>query len=288
MGVRDLLRAVLVDRVVVAGVQRRGVAESDLLLAQVAFTLDALAVHAGAVHAEADVPQERLHPGPGQQCVVDVVVARRGQPAVALLPGFPVAVVEDDELQLGGDVGLEAVVGQASELGLEDLPGRGDDRGLVEPVQVGRDQGGSRQPGGAAQRGQVGDHGHVAVAARPAGHGVPVDRIHVHVDREQVIAALRTVRGGILQEEPGGEALADQAALHVGEGHDDGVDVADGGRGRQFLNGQIAGAVGHELLLIEGKWCAFEPLDHSCGAKLPPISSVHFCPKVCTCNHWLA
>src|SRR6478735_12272834 len=53
--VGDLLGAVLVDGVVVAGEPRVVVAERDLLLTEVALALDTLAVHARAVHTAPDV-----------------------------------------------------------------------------------------------------------------------------------------------------------------------------------------------------------------------------------------
>ena len=84
--VGDLLGAVLVDGVVVAGDAGVVVAERDLLLAEVALALHALAVHAGTGHAEPDVAQQRLHPGRREHRVVDVVVGRRCQTAVAGRP----------------------------------------------------------------------------------------------------------------------------------------------------------------------------------------------------------
>ena len=49
----DRLGAVLVDRVLVGRLEHLGVAERDLLLAEVALALDALAVHSRAVHRRA-------------------------------------------------------------------------------------------------------------------------------------------------------------------------------------------------------------------------------------------
>ena len=49
------LRAALIDGVVVTRDERGVVSERDFLLAKVALTLDALAVHACCVHADANV-----------------------------------------------------------------------------------------------------------------------------------------------------------------------------------------------------------------------------------------
>ncbi len=44
--------------------------------------------------------------------------------------------------------------------------------------------------------------------------------------------------GDFVEEEPGGEALALQAALHVGEGERDGVHLAGVHQGAQLVQGQ--------------------------------------------------
>ena len=124
MLVGDLLGAVLVDGVVVAGDAGVVVAECDLLLTEVALALDALAVHPGAGHAQPDVAQQRLHPRRREHRVVDVVVGRRCQPAVAGRPGITVGVVEDHELQFGADVGHQPLVGQPGDLLVEDAARR--------------------------------------------------------------------------------------------------------------------------------------------------------------------
>ena len=145
--VGDLLGAVLVDGVVVAGHQRVVVAEPDLLLAQVAFALDALAVHAGALHAQPDVAQQRFHPGGRQHRVVDVVVAGRGQPAVTGPPGVPVGVVEDHELEFGCDESPPAPCSASRSSCARRMPrGAGYHGSPAVPGQVGHHQRGARQP----------------------------------------------------------------------------------------------------------------------------------------------
>ena len=113
----DRLRAVLVDGVLVGGLEHLRVAEGDLLLAEVALALHALAVQPGAVHRQPDVAQQRLEPARGEQVVVDVVVGRRREIAIAAGPGIPIRVVEDDELELGAGVGGESAVGEAARAG---------------------------------------------------------------------------------------------------------------------------------------------------------------------------
>ena len=111
---------------------------------------------------------------------------------------------------------------------------RGDDgdRIAVGPGQIGDHQGRARLPWNAAQRGQVGRHHHVAVTGFPVRHGIAGHGVHVDVDGQQITAALGAVRGHLVDEELTRHPFADQSALHVGERHDDGVDVA--GRDQSF------------------------------------------------------
>ena len=228
MLVGDFLGAVLVDRVVVAGDQRVVVAEPDLLLAEVALALDALAVQARALHAEADVAQQRLHPRRRQHRVVDVVVGGGGQAGVALRPGLAVGVVEDHELELGGRDRDHAPLASRSSWARRMPRGAGatgvpscQPRSAITSAVAG-------SHGMQAQRGEVRRHHHVAVAGLPARHRVPVDGVHVDVDGQQVVAALGAVRDDVVDEQPRRDPFAGQPALHVGEGDDDGVDVTLG------------------------------------------------------------
>ncbi len=249
MRVGDLLGAVLVNGVVVAGDAGVVVTECDLLLPEVALALHALAVHAGTGHTEPDVAQQRLHPGGREHRVVDVVVGRRCQPAVAGRPRGTVGVVEDHELQFGAHVGHQPLVGQPGDLIVEDAARRLGYRLPVDPGQVRHHHRGSRQPRQQAQRGEVRRHDHVAVTGLPAGDRIPVDGVHVDVDGEQVVAALRAVSRHVLDEQPGRDPLAGQPALHVAERHDHGVDVPVGDQPFQLGLRQHAGRCAHHRLL---------------------------------------
>ena len=99
--------------------------------------------------------------------------------------------------------------------------------GLVVMVvdEVGEDDRRALEPGRLHQRGEVGLHDEIAIAAAPVGRLVAGHRLHVDVVGQQVVAAMRLVDGA-LEEELGLEALADQPSLHVGKGHEHGVDGA--------------------------------------------------------------
>ena len=68
----------------------------------------------------------------------------------------------------------------------------------------------------------------VAVAALPARDLVARDRVHLHVEREEVVAALDLVLRPPIssQKNSAVEPLSHEPALHVGERDDDRVDRA--------------------------------------------------------------
>ena len=222
--VGDLLGAGLVDRVVVARGERLGVAEGDLVLAEVALALGRLDHHPRARHPVADAPQHRLDARGAEHRVVDVVEVGGPQVAVVLLPRRVEGVGEQHELQLGADVGDEPARGEPVELALEDLPRRRADGRAVGPFHVAQHQRGGFVPRHHPQRREVGAEHEVAVAALPARHRVAVDRVHLDVDGEQVVARLGGVRRHLVEEVVGGAALAREPPLHVGERDEHGVD----------------------------------------------------------------
>ncbi len=97
---------------------------------------------------------------------------------------------------------------------------------------------------------------HVAVALVPRRHLVAVDGVHVDVDAQEVVAALGPLLDDVVEEVLPVQALALQPALHVGEGDDDGVDVALLDLHAQLLEAQqVWVSFGHRLVpLILGRF----------------------------------
>ena len=91
--------------------------------------------------------------------------------------------------------------------------------------QIANHQRGSFQPTGAAQRAQVGRHVKIAVAACPVGQPITGHGLHLHVDGEQVVAAVCAVTCGSLQKELGVESLAHLPSVEVGEAEQHRVDL---------------------------------------------------------------
>ena len=192
--VGDLLGAVLVDRVLVRGLEHGAVGEVDLVLAEVALALGVLDPQPGAGHAVADPADQRLDARGAEHRVVDVVEVRRGEVAVAERRRLVVGVAEDDELELGRADGGQPALGEPVELRAQDLARRGDDRARRRP-SAGR-PGTARCPRATGRSRSVsksGLHLEVAVAALPRRHRVAVDGVHLDVDGEQVVAGLGAV-----------------------------------------------------------------------------------------------
>ncbi len=144
--------------------------------------------------------------------------------AVVLLVRLGVALLVEVELELGGAHGRVAHLARALVLGDQDLARRCDDRRAIVVGDVAQHERGAVEPGDPAQRPHVGDDPEVTVAPFPVGHLVARDGIHLHVEREQVVAPLDTVLDHVREEVLRLDALAEQATLHVGERGDDGVD----------------------------------------------------------------
>src|SRR5262249_9025856 len=65
----------------------------------------------------------------------------------------------------------------------------------------------------------------VAVAEFPVGETVALHRLHLHIGRQQIIATVRTMAGGLFHEHFGVITLAGQTSVMVGERDDDGFDL---------------------------------------------------------------
>ena len=236
--VGDLLGTVLVDGVVVGHREGVRVPEVHLVLAEVALALRVLDADVRARHAEPDRADHVLDHRRPQDRVVDVVRVRRDQVVVALLAGRVVGLAEQEELELGADVGDQPALGEPVELAAQDLPRRRRHRPAVLPLDVADDERRLLEPRDAPERRHVGVEDEVAVAGLPRRHLEPLHRHHVDVDREQVVAPLRAVRRDLVAEEGCVQALALEPALHVGHDEEDGVDLAALNVGAQLLEGQ--------------------------------------------------
>ena len=160
----------------------------------------------------------------GEDVVVEDVGDRRSEVLVVLLVGLGVALLVEVELELRRHQRRVAHLGGALVLRDQDLARRGDDRAAVVVGDVADHQRRAVEPGDPAQRRHVGGDREVAVAVLPVGHLVAGDRIHLHVEGEQVVAALDPLLDHLVEEVLDLDPLPEQPPLHVGEGGYDGVD----------------------------------------------------------------
>jgi hypothetical protein len=186
----------------------------------------------------ADLPDQRLVVRRGEHVVVEDVRHRRRQAAVVLPVRLGVGLAEQEELELGAEQRLEPERTRPLDLPREHLARRGPDRRAVVPRHVGEHERRRLQPGDPPQRRQVGHEPEVAVAALPARDLVARNGVHLHLEREQVVAALDPVLDGVVEEELRLQALSEQATLHVREGDDDRVDRAALDLAAQLLEAQ--------------------------------------------------
>ena len=192
---RDLLRAVLVDHVVVRHRQRVGEAEVDLLLARPRLALRRLHAHPGRVHVVAQRPQQRLVVRRAEDVVVEDVRDARRQLRIAPRVRLRVGLPEEVELELGAHHRSEPERRGPLHLRLQHLARRGLHGGVVVPEDVGEHERCALEPGDAPQGREVGDELEVAVALLPARDLVARHRVHLHLECEQVVAALGPVPG---------------------------------------------------------------------------------------------
>ena len=160
-----------------------------------------------------------------------------------------VRLLEQVELELGADHRREAERLRPLDLRAQHLARRRRHRRAVVPADVAEDERGRLEPGDPPQRREVGLEREVAVAPLPARELVARHRIHLHLEREQVVAALDRVPGvDLLDEELAVQALAQQPSLHVGEGDDDRVDRARLHVGLQLVEAQHEGDLTHRAV----------------------------------------
>ncbi len=226
---RDLLGRELVDHVPVRHLERRRVAQVDLVLAGAPLALAELHRDAGGVDQPANRPDHRLREAAGEHVVVLDVVLALLEVAPALRVGHAVVVAEEEELELASHLGEEAALGGALELPGEDRARCDLDRlAAALAHRVAEHQGRALEPGGVPQGAHVGHGVQVAVARLPAREGVAGRGVHLHVAGQQVVAGVHAVGGDLVQEEAAVDALADQAPVEIRERRDHRVDAALG------------------------------------------------------------
>jgi len=214
------------DRVVLGGVERRCIFDVEFFLPGFGFTLGVLHRDARTEKAVADRAQHILFLGRLQDMIVLVVAGDRLEIAEAFLADLIETFLEQEEFQFGRHDRRQPHVGQAGHLRLQH--GARRMRNILVRVMIldiAHHHGCGFEPGNPAEARKIRLHHVVAIAARPARRRISLDRIHLDVGRQQVIAAMGLVIGRI-DEMLGVEALAHQPSLHIDDTRKHRVDLA--------------------------------------------------------------
>ena len=203
-----------------------GVTDVDLVLAACRLALGRLDGDPRCGQMAADRAVDVLGPRALQQVVVLDIPTGRGEVAIVVGGSCLVVVPEQEVLEFAGGHGVIAGLGRPLELAVQDRA-RGDRHRFVPLPGVAEHHRGAVEPRADAHRRQVRHEVDVAVPAGPVAEAVALDRFHLHVDGEEVVAGVGAA-GGVVEEESGVETLAHQPAVEIGEGDDDGVDRAVG------------------------------------------------------------
>ena len=225
---RQLLDRVLVERVPIRHLERIGVAEVYLLLAEAPFGLRELDLDADVIEVAAHGLQERLVLGRLQNVIVAAIGRGRVEALIVLVPGGLEAVLEQEKFQLGRAFDAEAERRRFLDLTLEDCARRdGDGCARVLIAQIAQHHRGLVMPGHAMEGREIGCVVAIVISGVPAGQREAGARVHVHVDDEDVERTMQAlIAERRLQEGAAGDALAHQAAPDVGRRAHHGVDVA--------------------------------------------------------------
>ena len=241
LGGRDLLRGELVEHVAVRHLERRGVAQVDLVLARSPLALAELHRNRRRIDVTPDRADHVLDQRAREHVVVlDVALGGRQVP-VALGVGLGIAVLQQEELELTAHVRVEAQRRSALELTLQDRPRRDRDEAAVFLHRIAQHDRRVRQPVGAAQGREVRHRVEIAVARLPARVRVAGGRVHLHVAGQQVVAHVHAVARHLVEEEARRDALADESPEEVGQRRDHRLDRAIGDAALEVLERETTG-----------------------------------------------
>ena len=251
--VGDLLRPVLEEHAPVGRFEDLVVADVHLVLARCGLALAELDRDPGLGHLVAEQTVERLRLGRLEEVVVLVVVAEALRDVPAVAGGLLPRLLEDVVLELRARLDGQAHRGGLRDLLLEDRPRRDRDLHLAfVVVGVTQHEGRLLEPGQDPERVPDRLRDPVAVAGLPVHQREALGRVHLHVRAEEVRAEVGAVVDDAVEERLGLDALAHEAALHVGDGDDQRVDPAVRDHGLQLGHAGVDAAMGAVAFVMGG------------------------------------
>ncbi len=231
----QLAHGELVDGVVVRRLHPAGRGHYELELPTGVLGFDGLDRNTAVDEVAPQRAQEVLVVAGGLDELRMELAAVRDELGVALVVQGVDGLVEDGELELRRDHGLEPDAGRLGELARQDGPGSDGDGLAVVADGVRHDDGGPWPPRRGPERGSVGAGDEVPVAVLPAHRVETVEDLVADPPAEHDVAG-PDPGAGAAHVEAAVDSLADEAPGEVGHGHD--VRVVLGGRGRGAAVGQ--------------------------------------------------
>ncbi len=248
----QFLTALLVDDVVVGHRQYVGVA-------YVEFVLPGAPLAFGAFDGDARLFEVTAHgsvvlflPRSLQGVIVLEIPAGRLEVGVFLARRFAVRVAKEVILELRRGHYAKAAFGGRVQLLSQDRAGsHGDEIVRRLRLHIAQHDGRAVEPTRPAERGQVGSEMKVAVAFLPVREVVARNRLHLHVDGQQIVAGVGPRLDDLRDEVFGLEAFAHQAAVNVGEDCQNRVNFSRSGQFGEFA------AIQQSRLFAHQKVCPF-------------------------------
>src|SRR5690242_9873791 len=134
-----------------------------------------------------------------------------------------ISLVEQVELEFARAKTGDSLLLEQIELSPQHRPRRfGNERTVVADV-IAKDQRGGSLPRQRAQRPKIRTKFEIAETRVPIRDLEAVERIHLQIHREQVIAPMSPVLHDRVEKMRRGETFADQSAKRIGKGNNDGV-----------------------------------------------------------------
>ncbi len=196
-----LFQALLENHVPVGHRQRLGVADVQLVLAKSPFALGVLDRNAGRLEMPPNRRCEGLRAGALEDVVILEIPADRREAGIPGPCSRAVVLLEDVVLELGSREGPKSQVARRVDLIAQKRARRHAHVAVrVLVAHVAQHERALLEPARDPQRRQIRHEVEVAVALLPVRERVALDRLHLHVGRKEIIAAVGAVRRVILDE----------------------------------------------------------------------------------------
>ena len=209
-----------------------------------------------------------------QHVVIFEIPTGRFQPTVFSQGCIPIGVAVDIILQFRSRHYLKSCGGGCSDLGFQNGSRRLADRMMVGCIrQITDNQSRSLQPVDNTQGIEVRHEVEITVAFLPVGEFIPSNRLHLHVDGQQISAGMGPAVDRVVQKEIGVHPFAEKTPVEVGKYDLNGVDAPVPDHAGHLFTGQYSRCFGHGRL--RKGWRVAFCITQSGGLRQETAASVH-------------